>query len=57
MNNNSKEVFVVTLKNFKPVILFFLLIFLPLPCFALPGSPARVHFLDNGMQVITKEEK
>ncbi|MDP3024146.1 MAG: pitrilysin family protein [candidate division Zixibacteria bacterium] len=45
-----------TLKNFKPVILFFLLLFLPLPCFALPGSPVKVHFLDNGMQIITKEE-
>ena len=46
-----------TLKNFRQAILFFiLLLFLPLPCFALPGSPVKVHFLDNGMQVITKEE-
>ena len=45
-----------TFKNFKLSILFFLILFLPLPCFALPGSPVKVHFLDNGMQVITKEE-
>ncbi|HVP36695.1 MAG TPA: pitrilysin family protein [Terriglobales bacterium] len=45
-----------TFKNLKPIIVFFLLLFLPFPCFALPGSPIKVHFLDNGMQVITKEE-
>jgi predicted Zn-dependent peptidase len=56
MSYNSKEVFVSTLKNYKQVILFLLLFFLPLPCFALPGSPVKVHSLDNGMQVITKEE-
>lgn len=45
------------LKIFRSAILFFIiLLFLPILSFALPGSPIKVHFLDNGMQVITKEE-
>jgi zinc protease len=49
---------VLNLKKFRSAILFFIIIllFLPILSFALPGSPIKVHYLDNGMQVITKEE-
>ncbi len=52
----SLEVFVSTFRNLRMAILLFLVVLLPLPCFALPGNPIRVHFLDNGLEVITKEE-
>ncbi|MCJ7507249.1 MAG: insulinase family protein, partial [candidate division Zixibacteria bacterium] len=45
------------IKKVKGILLFIVAFFLLSNCsFALPGSPVKVHFLDNGMQVITKEE-
>jgi zinc protease len=45
------------IKKVKGIFLFIVAFFLLSNCsFALPGSPIKVHFLDNGMQVITKEE-
>ncbi|HEX9911909.1 MAG TPA: pitrilysin family protein [candidate division Zixibacteria bacterium] len=45
------------LKKFRSMILVLIpLFFFPILSFALPGSPIKIHFLDNGMQVITKEE-
>jgi len=45
------------LSGYKRAVLFSIfLFFIPVLSFALSGSPIKVHYLDNGMQVITKEE-